>query len=190
MIAAAERAGVTLGVVSQHRFRPTPLAAKRLIEDGVIGEVRMAQVRGLMPPWDMPRRNLPWADLGAHLCDILRWLVGSEVALVASQFHDYGPGDPPGQTAFVIVRFESGALAHIWFSYEITAARPGLHHAVPGDRLEGHDRPRLLRGLPAGQRGRLDHDRGADAARPERRARPAAHGAVRQPAGRLRGCRA
>lgn len=124
MIAAAERAGVTLGVVSQHRFRPTPLAAKRLIEDGAIGEVRMAQVRGLMPPWDMPRANLPWADLGAHLCDILRWLVGSEVALVASQFHDYGPGDPPGQTAFTIVRFESGALAHIWFSYEIT--EPGL----------------------------------------------------------------
>jgi len=124
MIAAAERAGVTLGVVSQHRFRPTPLAAKGLIAAGVIGEVRMAQVRGLMPPWDMPRRNLPWADLGAHLCDILCWLVGSEVAKVAAQFHDFGPGDPSGQTAFVIVRFESGALAHIWFSYEIT--EPGL----------------------------------------------------------------
>jgi predicted dehydrogenase len=81
-------------------------------------------VKGVMAPWDMPRANLPWADLGAHLCDILRWLVGAQVALVAAQFHDFGTGDPPKQTAFVIVRFETGALAHIWFSYEIT--EPGL----------------------------------------------------------------
>ena len=125
LIAAAERSGVTLGVVSQHRFRPTPRAAKRLIDAGVIGEVRMAQVKGVMAPWDMPRANLPWADLGAHLCDILRWLVGSEAELVAAQFHDFGTGDPPKQTAFVIVRFQAGALAHIWFSYEIT--EPGLY---------------------------------------------------------------
>jgi myo-inositol 2-dehydrogenase/D-chiro-inositol 1-dehydrogenase len=124
MVAAAERARVTLGVVSQHRFRPTPMAAKRLIDEGVIGEVRMAQVRGVMAPWDMPRANLPWADLGAHLCDIVRWLVGAEVSLVGAQFHDFGAGDPPKQTAFVIVRFASGALAHIWFSYEIS--QPGL----------------------------------------------------------------
>lgn len=124
MVAAAERAGVTLGVVSQHRFRPTPMAARRLIAEGAIGDVRMAQVRGVMAPWDMPRANLPWADLGAHLCDILRWLVGDEVALVGAQVHDFGAGDPPGQTVFAIVRFRGGQLAHIWFSYEIS--EPGL----------------------------------------------------------------
>ena len=123
MIAAADAAGVTLAVVSQHRFRRTPVAAKRLIEAGAIGEVRMVQVRGITPPWKLPNGNQPWADLGFHLCDILRWLVGSEVTLVAAQFGEFG-SLPPRQTAFVIYRFASNALAHVWFSYEIT--KPGL----------------------------------------------------------------
>ena len=123
MIAAADAAGVTLGVVSQHRFRRTPVAAKRLIESGAIGTVRMVQVRGITPPWTLPTGNQPWADLGFHLCDILRWLVGSEVTLVSAQFGQFG-SDPPQQTAFVIYRFASNALAHVWFSYEIT--KPGL----------------------------------------------------------------
>jgi predicted dehydrogenase len=123
MIAAADTAGVTLAVVSQHRFRRTPVAAKRLIEAGAIGTVRMVQVRGITPPWDLPKGNQPWADLGFHLCDILRWLVGSEVTLVSAQFGEFG-SIPPQQTAFVIYRFASNALAHVWFSYEIT--KPGL----------------------------------------------------------------
>jgi predicted dehydrogenase len=123
MIAATEAAGVTFGVVSQHRFRRTPVAAKRLIESGAIGTVRMAQVRGITPPWTLPKGNQPWADLGFHLCDILRWLVGSEVTLVSAQFGEFG-SDPPQQTAFVLYRFANNALAHVWFSYEIT--KPGL----------------------------------------------------------------
>ena len=123
MIAAADAARVTLGVISQHRFRRTPVTAKRLIDEGAIGTVRMAQVRGLTPPWAVGTANQPWADLGFHLCDILRWLVGSEVTLAAAQFGEFG-AVPPGQTAFVLYRFASGALAHVWFSYEIT--KPGL----------------------------------------------------------------
>ena len=111
MVDACERAGVTLGIVSQHRFRRTPVAAKRAIDEGRIGEVRMAQVRGVLPPWNPPKANVPWADLGMHLCDILRWLVGSDA-------------EPPDQTAMAMYRFRSGVLAHVWFSYEIP--EPGL----------------------------------------------------------------
>ncbi len=40
MVAACHAAGVRLSVVSQHRFRDAPVAAKRLIDDGAIGRVR------------------------------------------------------------------------------------------------------------------------------------------------------
>lgn len=124
MVEAADRAGVTFGIVSQHRFRRTPVAAKRLIDEGRIGEVRMAQVRGVLPPWNVPKANVPWADLGMHLCDILRWLVGSDAETVSAQFASYSDAEPSEQTAFALYRFRSGVLAHVWFTYEIP--RPGL----------------------------------------------------------------
>jgi predicted dehydrogenase len=40
MIAAARRAGTKFAVGYQHRFRPEVQAARHLIEQGVIGEVR------------------------------------------------------------------------------------------------------------------------------------------------------
>ena len=124
MVEAAERAGIVLGIVSQHRFRRTPTAAKRLVDGGRIGDVRMAQVRGVLPPWAVPTANVPWADLGMHLCDILRWLVGSDAEAVSAQFASYSDAQPPEQSAFVTFRFRSGVLAHVWFTYEIP--RPGL----------------------------------------------------------------
>ncbi len=61
MVAACRAAGVRLSVVSQHRFRDAPVAAKRLIDDGAIGEVRMIQVTGAEVGWwdlDGPRRRM------------------------------------------------------------------------------------------------------------------------------------
>ena len=78
MVEAAAAAGVTLAVVSQHRFRPTPLAARTAIVRGDLGALRMVEARGAMA-WPAYRRDrAPWVELGAHLCDLLRWLVGSE----------------------------------------------------------------------------------------------------------------
>ena len=59
--AACRAAGVRLSVVSQHRFRDAPVAAKRLIDEGAIGDVRMIQVTGAeVGWWDLagPRRRM------------------------------------------------------------------------------------------------------------------------------------
>ena len=88
MVAACRDAGVRLSVVSQHRFRDAPVAAKRLIDDGAIGEVRMIQVTGAeVGWWDLaargdewkldPRQQTAWASWGAHSCDLLRWFTGA-----------------------------------------------------------------------------------------------------------------
>src|SRR4051794_38937140 len=51
MVEACRAADVRLAVVSQHRFRDAPVAAKRLIDDGAIGDVRMIQVTGAEVGW-------------------------------------------------------------------------------------------------------------------------------------------
>ena len=77
MVAACRAAGVRLSVVSQHRFRDAPVAAKQLIDDGAIGEIRMIQVTGAeVGWWDLkargdewkldPRQQTAWASWGAH----------------------------------------------------------------------------------------------------------------------------
>ena len=91
MVAACRAAGVRLSVVSQHRFRDAPVAAKKLIDDGAIGEVRMIQVTGAeVGWWDLkargdewkldPRQQTAWASWGAHSCDLLRWFSGARTA--------------------------------------------------------------------------------------------------------------
>ena len=124
MVAAADAADVRLAVVSQHRFRASPRVAKRLIEEGAIGTIRMVQVRGVSTPWDVPVENEPYADLGFHLLDALRYLVGSEATSVSAHFASYGSTTPPRQSGLATYRFASDVLAHIWFSYELP--EPGL----------------------------------------------------------------
>jgi predicted dehydrogenase len=138
MIAACDDAGVRLGVVSQHRFRDAPLAAKGLIADGVIGDVRMVRVTGSESWWDMTETKDEWkldpeqqkifADWGAHGCDVLRWLVDSRPVLAFAQYEQYGDDGPPDQSALALYRFASGVLAEVLMSFEIPA--PGLGSAM------------------------------------------------------------
>lgn len=124
MVLAATEADVRLAVVTQHRFRRTPLAAKRLIDEGAIGDVRMVHARGMLS-WPNPAPgHVPWGELGYHVCDVLRWLVGSDPIDVSARFASYGPPVEPAKSVMATYRFASGALGHVWLSYEVPP--PGL----------------------------------------------------------------
>ncbi len=148
MVAACRAAGVRLSVVSQHRFRDAPAAAKRLIDDGAIGDVRMVQVTGAeVGWWDMaargdewkldPRQQTAYASWAAHACDLLRWFTAADGALAFARITNFS-GQPPGvgQSAVVIYEMTSGALAQITMSYEFP--RPGLDPSWPW-RIVGAD---------------------------------------------------
>jgi predicted dehydrogenase len=128
--------GTTLGVVSQHRFRQSPLAAKNAIDDGRIGDVRMIRVIGPTAGYDGdsegwkadPAVQTVWADWAAHACDITRWLADSDAAIAFAQSASYQPKPPPEQSTFAIYRFKNGVMADIWLTYEIT--EPGLGSAL------------------------------------------------------------
>jgi len=139
MVEACDRAGVRLGVVSQHRFRASDMAARRLIDEGAVGRVTMVRCIGLEVGWwdtektqDQwkldPAQQTAYAGWAAHGCDMLRWFIGSEAVLAFAQFAHYRNDPPPDRSAMVTYRFAGDALCEIWMSYDIPA--PGLGSAM------------------------------------------------------------
>lgn len=128
MVAAADNAGVRLAVVSQHRFRAAPRAAKAAIDAGRIGSIRMVRVFGPNVGWDIPvdswnsdsAQVTPYMDWGAHACDIVRWLTGREATIAFGQFGTYTDIGPTGQSSMVQYTLDGGEMVQIWLSYELT----------------------------------------------------------------------
>ena len=106
--AAMEKAGRRLQVGFQRRFDPDWMAAKRCIQTGELGAVRLLRIshRNRAHPHGGSSERLGslFVDMSVHDMDSARWLVG-EVAEV-SAFAD-------GETAVTVLRFDNGGLGVI-----------------------------------------------------------------------------
>lgn len=147
IVAACDKAGVSLGIVFQHRFRPNSLKLKALLAEGTLGEI--ACVRLAVPWWrpqvgyyDQPGRGSLERDGGGllisqaiHSLDLMLSLTGpvSEVQAVAgtSLIHQMETED------FVAggMRFASGALGSFTGT---TAAYPGASEQLGLDCVNGN----------------------------------------------------
>jgi predicted dehydrogenase len=87
LVAAAERAGVTLGFVFQNRFRPAALKAKEIVTSGRLGRLVSASAKTVnwrpQSYYDIPGRGTRARDGGGvvltqaiHTLDLLVWLAG------------------------------------------------------------------------------------------------------------------
>jgi predicted dehydrogenase len=133
LIEAARAAGVALTVISQHRFDPGLIELKRLLGDGALGRLVLAEASTkwyrTQAYYDSAAWRGTWAmdggslmNQGIHYVDLLRWCMGpvTEVtAVCVTQAHQVEVED----TALAIVRFASGAVGTILSS---TAAYPGF----------------------------------------------------------------
>src|SRR5690554_996537 len=144
MLAAAEEAGVVHMVCHNYRRAPAVMLAKRLIQEGRLGEIR--HFRGTyLQDWIVdPEFPLVWrlrreiagsgalGDLASHTIDLARFLVGEirEVGgLLQTFIHERPLPDRPNQkgevtvddAALALVRFENGAVGSI----EATRMAPG-----------------------------------------------------------------
>jgi predicted dehydrogenase len=133
LIEAAGAAGVVLTVISQHRFDPGLIELKRLLGDGALGRLVLAEASTkwyrTQAYYDSAEWRGTWAmdggslmNQGIHYVDLLRWCMGpvTEVtAVCTTQAHQIKAED----TALAIVRFGSGAVGTILSS---TAAYPGF----------------------------------------------------------------
>jgi predicted dehydrogenase len=98
MLQAAHDAGKILSIGFHYRHKPNARAAKRIIEDGELGDIYMVRVSALrrrgIPSWGtFTNKEIQGGgalvDFGVHLLDLALWLMGSprvqEVSGVTSQ---------------------------------------------------------------------------------------------------------
>jgi predicted dehydrogenase len=124
-IAAAKRAGVTLGGVSQQRFIPAVRAVKRAIDAGYFGQIVLVHCE---TPWYRPQSyydSAAWrgtwaldggvlANQGTHMIDRLLWLAG-DIDQVLSATLECGRGRNVEIETLAVstIRLVSGALGTI-----------------------------------------------------------------------------
>jgi predicted dehydrogenase len=144
LLAAAREAGVTLTVMSQHRFDPGVTELKRLIDDGALGSLVMGEASTKWYRTQAYYDRAPWRgtwamdggsllNQGVHYVDLLRWCMGPPVEVAAvctTQSHQIEVED----TTLAIVRFASGAVGSITAT---TAAFPGFPQRLEITGTEG-----------------------------------------------------
>lgn len=142
MVRGCRDAGVKLGVGFHLRQHPVHREARRLLAQGVIGQVALAQgqwgfgVRGEVAPppreglrqwWDEPEM-IGWASTmmgtGVHVVDTLRFLLGQEVTEVAAITDGQRPQQPLEQLVAMSLRFEAGVIATVCCGRRL----PDSHH--------------------------------------------------------------
>jgi predicted dehydrogenase len=135
MIAAADRAGTRLGVVSQRRLYEPVQRIREAIVEGKIGRPILATLTVLGWRDEPYYRSDPWRGKWAtegggvmltqttHQIDIFQWLMGP----ISELFGYWGNLNHPyievEDTAIAVIRFRSGALGTITLS---NSQKPGL----------------------------------------------------------------
>lgn len=144
MLAAVQKAGVLHMICHNYRRIPAVMYAKKLIEEGRIGEIRHYRGTYLQDWISDPKFPLVWrldktkagsgalGDIAAHSIDFARFLVG-EIAEVSGELKTFVterplPDNPKKKgtvtvddAATALVRFENGAIGTI----EATRMAPG-----------------------------------------------------------------
>ncbi len=145
LIEAAEKAGVKMTVISQHRFDPGLVELRRLLDEGrlgrlVLGDARVKWYR-TQGYYDSGDWRGTWAldgggalmNQGVHYTDLLRWCMGpvSEVmAVTATEAHKMESED----VALAVMRFSSGAVGSLEAS---TAVFPGFRERLEISGTDG-----------------------------------------------------
>lgn len=134
LIGACRNAGVTLGVVSQHRFDPGFRELRAAVHTGQLGRLVLGEARVKWYRTPAYYESAPWRGTRAldgggalinqsiHYVDLLLSLCGpvdSAVAVVATAAHDLEVED----LAAAVLRFRSGATGTVLAS---TAIFPGM----------------------------------------------------------------
>ena len=145
LVAAAEAAGVRLGVLFQDRLKPDLVALREFVRSGGLGRVLLAsaRVKWHRPPEYYAASN--WRgrieldggaaliNQGVHTVDLLLWLLGDVtrvLGLTATTLHAIESED----VALALLEFESKAVATLEAT---TAAWPGYPRRVEISGTEG-----------------------------------------------------
>ena len=141
MIKACHAHGVKLGVGFQLRFHPGHLAASRLVQEGALGEIALAQAllgsgvrgevrrqprTGLSEWWEDPGmvgNSMAMIGSGVHCVDDLEFILGQTVVEVAALTDGQAAGVPLENLAAMSLRFSGGAIGMVCCGSRIPDSR-------------------------------------------------------------------
>ena len=140
MIAASERTGKKLGVVSQRRFFPSAMRIKNAILEGKIGTPMLGSVVMLgwrdqkyyegdawRGTWDGEGGGV-LVNQAPHQLDLLQWYMGDEIEELYGVWKNINhPYIEVDDTALAILKFRNGAVANILVS---NSQKPGIYGKV------------------------------------------------------------
>jgi predicted dehydrogenase len=126
--AAARAAKVKVMIMFGQRFRICNIEARRLVQQGEIGEVRMIEERILasgglasLPPWQSLPQNVGiFLGHAVHNIDRIRWITGAEVASVSAQVQR-DPVSGNEVSTMALLALTNGAMATLWASWDVAA---------------------------------------------------------------------
>jgi len=138
LIAACRAAGVTLGGIFQNRFARNAIKAKRIIEEGYLGEIVFANASCLwfrtQEYYDSGEWRGTWAldggvlsNQGVHTLDRLVWLVGMQPEVVSAYCPTLQRDIEAEDMGVAMIKFPNGAGGSIQGA---TLANPGLQAEV------------------------------------------------------------
>jgi 1,5-anhydro-D-fructose reductase (1,5-anhydro-D-mannitol-forming) len=129
MVGAARSSGVQLGLGFHLRHHQLLQEARHRVEAGDLGDILYATAQFNLTSSPPPRVNIPHAPwkrdpvqmggaaalmgMGVHVVDLLRFLIGREIAAVSAFALDYQPEMPLETFAQVLLEFEGGAQGHL-----------------------------------------------------------------------------
>jgi predicted dehydrogenase len=119
---ACEAAGVVLFVGHEMRHLGAARAAKRLVDDGALGTVVLAEANFSIPSAIKPGtwktgRGTPLVQLGIHHADTLQYLLGPVARTTGRLARPLGRDLDVDDVGLAALEFESGALGVIASSY-------------------------------------------------------------------------
>jgi predicted dehydrogenase len=145
LIEAANRCGVLVRVGFNHRYHPALLKARKLVDEGELGELMFVRGRyghGGRKGYDREWRSNPslsgggeLIDQGVHMIDLSRWFLGNFTE-IAGFAHTYYWDMPVDDNGFMLLKTEQKqtAFLHVscseWknlFSLEIYGREGKLH---------------------------------------------------------------
>jgi predicted dehydrogenase len=157
MLDAVQKAGVKHMVAFNYRFVPAIRQIRKLIESGALGKIYHFRAVYLQE-WIMPHYNTPliWrlqkeqagsgalGDLGAHIIDLARYLVG-EISTVSAMTKTFiperpkldgsGTGKVDVDDAFAaVIEFENGALGTLESSRFAAGRKNGQNLEINGEK--------------------------------------------------------
>ncbi|WP_281855848.1 Gfo/Idh/MocA family protein [Litoreibacter halocynthiae] len=148
MVAAAERAGAVNMVGFNYIRTPASQYARQLVADGRIGDVTWFRGEHTEDFYADPQAPASWrtdgdangtmGDLAPHMINAARAIIGPIAALCASvETVHKTRGDEPvtnDDQAQMMVRFDSGAQGHLFFSRVATGRKMGYAYEIHGTK--------------------------------------------------------